>query len=114
MASTRSSRGRNIMPSYGLQENAWQSSTPPPSSPETSEKASERDNSPPPLTPPPQPRKSAIDYFQCTYQLSVNILMDKKRVMAITRPYTWAEFNWKCTQEEIEDQLAAVAPVDAD
>jgi hypothetical protein len=40
--------------------------------------------------------------------------MDKKRVMAITRPYRWAEFDWKRTQDEIEDQLAAVAPVDAD
>jgi len=40
--------------------------------------------------------------------------MDKKRVMTTTRLYTWAEFNWKRTQEKIEDQLAAVAPVDAD
>jgi hypothetical protein len=40
--------------------------------------------------------------------------MDKKGVMGITRPYTWAEFNWTRTHEEIEDQLATVAPVDAD
>lgn len=40
--------------------------------------------------------------------------MDKKREMALARPYRWAELDWKFAHEQIEEQRATGAPVDTD